>query len=48
MAKGKKLLDIKGDWKKDSTGGKIITAFGVVSIAGTIISLAKNLINKTK
>lgn len=45
MAK-KKAIDLKGDWKKSSTGGKVITVAGAIYVGSLALNLIKKLGNK--
>lgn len=46
MASKKKFIDPKGDWKKDSTGGKVLLVLGGLSAASFAIGLFKTVTNK--
>jgi hypothetical protein len=46
MAAKKKVIDPKGDWKKNSTGGKVLYILGAIYAGTWALNTAKNLGNK--
>lgn len=47
MAKNsKKFIKPKDDWKKSSTGGKVVDVLGYLSVAGIVYNVAMKVIGK--
>jgi hypothetical protein len=46
MAAKKKFIDPKGDWKKESTGGKVVSVLGYLWVGGIALGFIMTSLNK--